>query len=84
MAKKRHQLNGAQLEVKFAECSCEQGTANIADDTLVIRNLPKNMTKEYLQLYFESHRSGGCANGVKEVTLAEPGVATVCFSSPTS
>ena len=79
-----HQLNGAQLEVKFAECFHEQSTTKVSDDTLLIRNLPKNMSEEYLQLYFESHKSGGCANGVKGVTLVEPGVATVCFSSPKS
>ena len=79
-----HQLNGAELEVKFAECFRKQGTTITADDTLVIRNLPNNVTKEYLQLYFESHRSGGCANGVKKVTLVKTGVAKVCFSSPKS
>ena len=82
VAKKMHHLNGAELEVKFAECFHKQSTTNIADDTLVVRNLPKNMTKEYLQLYFESHRSGGCANGVKEVTMMKPGEAQVCFTNP--
>ena len=46
-------------------------------DTLEVRNLPHNVSSDALQLYFESPKSGGCADGVKEITFVESGVVCV-------
>ena len=45
--------------------------------TLEVRNIPENMKEDYLQMYFESAISGGCAKCVKDVTVVKPGTAHV-------
>ena len=54
------------------------------DDTLQISNLPEHISKEYLQFYLESPKSGGSADGVKDIQIMSTGMAKVLFSSPKS
>ena len=85
VAKKVHKLQGVELKIKFAECVREcDSKGDTENDTLEVRNLPKNASKDYLELYFESPKSGGCTDGVKEVRFVKPGVARVLFKSPRS
>ena len=85
MAKKVHNFKGVQLELKYSKCAhSESSKATFDDTTLEVSNLPENTSKEYLEYYFESPKSGGCENAVKEITLVQPGVAKVLFSSPKS
>ena len=43
--------------------------------TLEVSNIPENMKADYLQMYFESTKSGGCAKCVKDVTSYQGSVA---------
>ena len=53
-------------------------------DTLEVSNVSPNITKDYLQLYFESSKSGGCDDCVKNITMVKPGVFHVQFTDATS
>lgn len=81
MSKKVHKLKECVLKVKFSD---KANTTTVSDDTLEVRNFPSSVSEEYLQYYFDSPKSGGCANAVKEITLVKPGLAKVLFSSPKS
>ena len=84
MAKRPQTFKGVELEMKYSKSDQELSSVEISDDTLEVSNLPENISKEYLELYFESPKSGGCADGVKNVTMLRPGVAKVLFSSSKS
>lgn len=57
----------------------------VACDTLEVSSVPPDITKDYLQLYFEStSKSGGCADCVKNITMVKPGVFHVQFTDATS
>ena len=81
-----HVLNGAKLEVKYSKHAHKDSsnTTVTLDDTLQVSNLPENITEEYLEFYFHNRKSGGCEDAVKEITLVQPGVAKVVFSSAKS
>ena len=73
-------LQGSELKVQYYSDESEDvvGTVTVPEmDTLEVRNLPRNVSTDALQLYFESPKSGGCADGVKEITFVESGVACV-------
>jgi RNA recognition motif-containing protein len=53
-------------------------------DTLEVSNLPSDVTKDVLELYFENPKSGGQDGAVKDVSFVSPGVAHVKFSDPES
>ena len=84
MAKRPQTFKGVELEMKYSKSDQELSSVEISDDTLEVSNIPENVSKEYLELYFESPKSGGCVDGVKNVTMLRPGVAKVLFSSSRS
>ena len=49
-------------------------------DTLEVSNVPPNVTKDYLHLYFETPKSGGSVDCVKNITMVKPGVFHVQFT----
>ena len=51
-------------------------------DTLEITSLPSTVSEEYLELYFNSPRSGGCDDAVKNIVMIQPGMAHVHFHDP--
>ena len=84
MAKRPQKFRGVELEIKYAKCGQSLSSVEISDDTLEVSNLPGNISEEYLQLYFENPKSGGCDDAVKSITFLRPGVAKVQFSSSES
>ena len=84
MKKKPQKFKEIELEMKYSKTVQESSSVDVSDDTIKVTNLPENISKEYLEFYFESPKSGGCVDGVKNVTLIRPGVAKVLFSSPKS
>ena len=81
MARTPQMFRGVELKMKYSQVI---SSSEISDDILEVSNLPEQVSKELLEYYFESPKSGGCPNGVKDVTLLRPGVAKVLFSSPDS
>ena len=81
MAKRPQKFKGLELDMKYSKTDQESSSVELSDDTLQVSNLPENVSKEYLEFYFESPKSGGCPDGVKNVTLIRPGMAKVLFSS---
>ena len=84
MAKRPQRFKEVELDMKYSKSNEELISVEVSDDTLKVSNLPEDISKEFLEFYFESPRSGGCANAVKNVTLLRPGVAKVLFSSSES
>ena len=84
MAVKEHNLQGSVLQVQYlSDYKKGETTSRFLDDTLEISNLPADISEEYLQLYFENARSGGCADAVKNISLSA-GVARIQFSTAKS
>ena len=81
IAKQEHKLQGSLLQVNYADHNQEEMTTYLLDDTLEVSNLPHDVSEDLLALYFESPKSGGCADTVKSVTILRPGVARIQFSS---
>ena len=81
MAKRPQTYRGVELMMKYSEVL---SSPEVSEDILEVSNLPEQISKELLELYFESPKSGGCSDGVKNVTLLRPGVAKVLFSSSDS
>ena len=79
-----HKLNGSLLQVRYFDCDGDKVETDQLGDTLEVRNFPASVSKEFVELYFENQKSGGCDGAVKSVTITGPGVAQVRFSSPTS
>ena len=52
--------------------------------TLEVSNIPENIKEDYLLMYFESAKSGGCAKCVKDVTVVKPGTAHVQLTDAAS
>ena len=80
VAKDEHKLGGSQVQVKYAKLSDEQDVTQEAGEyctALEVSNIPANMEGDYLQIYFENPKSGGCADCVKDITFIEPGIAHV-------
>ena len=77
-------FKGVELSMKYFDCNQVLSSSEVSEDILEVRNLPEQISKEFLELYFESPKSGGCSDGVKNVTLLRPGVAKVLFSSSDS
>lgn len=50
--------------------------------TIEVRNLPPKIEPDMLEMYFESAKSGGCNESVKDVTIISPDVAHVTFHKP--
>ena len=84
MKKGIHQFQGSTLEVKVYTPSMETKLGELPFDTLEVSNLPSNVSKDVLELYFESPKSGGHDGAVKNVSFVGPGVAQVKFSDPES
>jgi hypothetical protein len=84
MAKRPQSFRGVELTMKYSDCNQVINSSEVSDDILEVSNLPEQISKEHLELYFESPKSGGCSSGVKNVTLLRPGVAKVLFSSSES
>ena len=85
LAKQDHLLKGLELIVQCYSSESEDVVPTIPEtesviDTLEITNLPHNVSTDALQLYFESRKSGGCEDGVKEITFVESGVARIQFT----
>ena len=73
-----HILQGSELKVQYYSDEPEDVVGTVPEtDTLEVRNLPRDVSADELQLYFESPKSGGCADSVKDVTLLKSGVAHV-------
>lgn len=84
IAKQEHKLQGSQLQVKYVDHNQEEIMTYVLEDTLEVNNLPSDISEDLLVLYFESPKSGGCANAVKSVTVVRPGVARIQFLSTKS
>ena len=81
LANESHKFGGAELHVQYWVVSQEADSKVVAvRDTLEVSNLPSDITKDYLEFYFESPKSGGCADCVKDITMVKPGVAHVQFT----
>ena len=89
LSKEGHILQGSELVVQYYSARDEPEDAVSTEpetgptDTLEVRNLPHSVSTDALLLYFESPKSGGCADGVKEITFIEPGVACVQLTDAT-
>ena len=80
VTKEEHKVGGSQVQVKYAKLSDEQDgmqEGGECNTTLEVSNIPANMKEDYLQMYFENPKSGGCADCVKDITIVEPGIAHV-------
>ena len=80
VAKDEHKVGGSQVQVKYAKLSDEQDVMQEAGEcgsTLEVSNIPANVEGDYLQMYFENPKSGGCADCVKDITIVKPGIAHV-------
>lgn len=80
--KKEHKLKGSELQIKYVDI--QEDTVSNSEpvrDTLQVSNLPADMSEDILEMYFESPKSGGCVDAVKEVLLIRPGVAQIQFST---
>jgi hypothetical protein len=81
LAKQDHVLEGSELKIQCYSAESEDVVPTVPEtgsiDTLEVRNLPHNVSTDTLQLYFESRKSGGCEDGVKQITFVESGVARV-------
>ena len=84
LKKSSHTFQGSTLEVKVYIPNVEAELEELPLDTLEVSNLPSNVTKEVLELYFESSKSGGQGGAVQDISFASPGVAHVKFSDPES
>ena len=84
MKKSSHILQGYVLEVKLYTPSMETELEELPLDTVEVSNVPKTVTKETLELYFESPKAGGHEEGVKDIRFISPGVAHIKFSDPKS
>ena len=84
IAKQEHKLQGSKLQVKYVDHNQEEMMTYPLDDTLEVSNLPGDVSEELLELYFESTKSGGCADAVKSITVIRPGVVRIQFSSAKS
>ena len=84
LKKSTHTLQGSTLEVKVYTPSVEAELEELPLDTLKVSNLPSNVTKDILELYFESPKSGGQDGAVQDISFVGPGVAHVKFSDPES
>ena len=68
------------MQVKYAKLSDEQDVmqeGGECDTILEVSNIPANVEGDYLQMYFENPKSGGCADCVKDITIVEPGIAHI-------
>ena len=68
------------MQVKYAKLSDKQDVMQEGSEcgsTLEVSNIPVNVEGDYLQMYFESPKSGGCADCVKGITIVKPGIAHV-------
>ena len=52
--------------------------------TLEVSNIPVDMKEDYLQMYFENPKSGGCADCVKDITIIKPGIAHIQLTDAAS
>ena len=87
VTKEEHKVGGSQVQVKYAKLSDEQDgmqEGGECNTTLEVSNIPANMKEDYLQMYFESAKSGGCAKCVKDVTVVKPGTAHVQLTDAAS
>lgn len=84
MKKSSHILQGNALEVKVYTPSIKTELKELPLDTLEVSNLPSKVTREILELYFESPKSGGETGAVRDIHFISPGVAHVKFSDPES
>ena len=84
LKKSSHTFQGSTLELKVYTPSVEAELEELPLDTVEVSNLPSNVTKEVLELYFESSKSGGQDGAVQDISFVSPGVAHVKFSDPES
>ena len=84
LKKNTHTFQGSTLEVKVYIPSVEAELKELPLDTLEVSNLPSNLTKDILELYFESSKSGGQDGAVQDISFVSPDVAHVKFSDPES
>ena len=52
--------------------------------TLEVSNIPVDIKEDFLQMYFENPKSGGCADCVKDITIIKPGIAHVQLTDAAS
>ena len=76
IVKRVHTLIGVDLQVKFFQESVCKAT-----DTLKVVGLPEGISKDLIELYFESPKSGGCAGAIKTLSLLGPTSACIQFTS---
>ena len=89
LSKEDHILQGSELIVQYYSARDEPEDVVSTEletgptDTLEVRNLPHSVSTDALQLYFENPKSGGCVDGVKEITIMESGVACIQLTDAT-
>ena len=84
VAKEDHRFEGSPLQVEYIKLSGDQNGAQEGGATLEVSNIPLNMKEDYLRMYFENPKSGGCADCVEDVAVIEPGIAHVQLIDATS
>ena len=87
IAKDDHKYKGSPLQVQYMKLSDDQDDTQEVGEcstTLEVSNIPKDLKEDYLQMYFESQKSGGCADCVKYITLIKPGIAHVQLTDAAS
>jgi hypothetical protein len=84
VAKNEHEVGGSQVQVKFMKLSDEQDEGDECGTVLEVSNIPANVKEDYLRMYFENPKSGGCADCVKDITIIEPGIAHVQLTDAAS
>ena len=59
-----------------------ESSSDTCECTIEVRHLHPNIEPAMLEMYFESAKSGGCNESVKDVTIISPEVAHVTFHKP--
>lgn len=81
--RKQHRINKQKVCVEvMPQVPPQEDTAPANYDTLEVTNLPNEASEEYLELYFNSPKCGGCDDAVKSVAIVQPGMARVQFHDP--
>ena len=73
---------GLHQEDPDSALSSQESSTAVEYDKIEVANIPNQADEDYLQLYFESTRSGGCDDAVNSVMMIQPGMAHVQFHDP--
>ena len=89
LKKKNHKIKKQHFVVKVVEPSPPTplesqiySSTTVSNSILKVSGLPSTVDEEFLEMYFESSKAGGCKDCVEECSIVSPGVASITFHSP--